>query len=325
MAYDLKYLGYSTHAIHNHRGDFYGRNEVFANMGFDTFTSVEYMNQVTKTPMHFEQDKVLTGEILSTLNSTTNRDFIYAISVQGHGSYPTTKVYDNPLITASGISVESDAYALEYYLQQVHDEDVFIGDLVEAIKNFDEDTILVIYGDHLPPLTISNNDLTTHNVFKEQYIMWSNFPMPVQDKDLYSYQLGAEVLNRLGIHEGYLTKYHQDHSKDSSYKANLKALQYDMLYGKEYLFGGKSPFSPTKLKMGIKDIKVDSIVEVGGKYYIKGENFTPFSKISIDDKVLKTIYLAPSVLGLLEDINPDEINNMKVSQVEKHSILSTSE
>ncbi|HVI42543.1 MAG TPA: LTA synthase family protein, partial [Anaerovoracaceae bacterium] len=325
IAYDLKNLGYSTHAIHNHRGDFYGRNKVFANMGFDTFTSVEYMNQVTRTPKNFEQDKLLAGEILSTLKSTANRDFIYTISVQGHGSYPTTKVYENPTITASGISVESDAYALEYYLQQVRDEDALIGDLVEAIKNFDEDTILVIYGDHLPPLNVSNNDLTTHNVFKEQYVMWSNFPMPVEDKNLYSYQLGAEVLNRLGIHEGYITKYHQDHSKDTLYLPNLKALQYDMLYGKEYLFNGKSPFSSTKLKMGIKDIKVDKVVKVGSKYYIKGENFTPYSKISLNGEILKTIYLGPSVLGLLEKVNPNDVKNMRVSQVEKHSILSTSE
>ena len=30
--YDLKTLGYTAHAIHNHRGAFYGRNRVFANM-----------------------------------------------------------------------------------------------------------------------------------------------------------------------------------------------------------------------------------------------------------------------------------------------------
>ncbi|MBK5262794.1 MAG: LTA synthase family protein [Peptostreptococcaceae bacterium] len=63
MAYDLKNPGYSTHAIHNHRGDFYGRNIVFPNLGFDTFTPVEYMNNITKTPKNYEQDKVLTGEI----------------------------------------------------------------------------------------------------------------------------------------------------------------------------------------------------------------------------------------------------------------------
>src|SRR5665647_556094 len=325
MAYDLKNLGYSTHAIHNHRGDFYGRNIVFPNLGFDTFTSVEYMNNITKTLKNFEQDKVLTGEILSTLKSTDNRDFIYTISVQGHGSYPTTKAYDNPEITASGISTKSDANALEYYLQQVQGEDAFVGDLVEAIKNFDEDTIVVFYGDHLPPLNISAKDLTTQDLYKEQYVMWSNFPMPEENKDLYSYQLGAEVLNRLDIHEGYITKYHQGHSGDASYMTDLKALQYDMLYGKGYIFNGTSPFAPTSMKLGIKDIKVDKVVKVGSKYYIKGENFTLYSKISLDGKVLKTIYLGPSVLGLLEDVNPNDANKMKVSQVQKDSILSTSE
>lgn len=48
IAYDLKSLGYSTHAIHNHRAVFYNRNTVFANMGMDTFTSIEYMNNVEK-------------------------------------------------------------------------------------------------------------------------------------------------------------------------------------------------------------------------------------------------------------------------------------
>lgn len=325
MAYDLKSLGYSTHAIHNHRGDFYGRNEVFANMGFDTFTSVEYMNKVVKTPKNFEQDKVLTGEIMATLNSTAGKDFVYAISVQGHGNYPPEKIYENPEITASGISEEEDANALEYYLQQVHDEDAFIGDLTETINSYREDTVLVIFGDHLPPLNINDRDLTTHNVFREQYVIWSNFPLPAEKKNLYAFQLGAEILNRLDIHEGYLTKFHQYHKTDGSYMPELKALQYDMLYGEEYIFGGKSPFVPTKLKMGIKPIRIEKIVEVGGKYYIKGRNFTPYSKVSIDGEVLDTIYLSPSVLGLLEEADPEDVDRMKISQVEKKNILSTTE
>ncbi|MEL7656534.1 MAG: LTA synthase family protein, partial [Bacillota bacterium] len=197
--------------------------------------------------------------------------------------------------------------------------------LVEELKDFDEDTIVVFYGDHLPPLDLSAGDLTTEDLYQEQYVIWSNFPMSAEDKDLYAYQLSSEVLDRLGIHEGYITKYHQEHSEDSTYLANLKALQYDMLYGRQYIFDGKSPFDPTELKMGIKTIKVDQVVKVGSKYYIKGENFTPFSKISVDGEVLDTIYLGPSVLGLLENINPDEVKKMKVSQVRKDSILSTTE
>ena len=50
IAFDLKSLGFGTHAIHNHRAMFYNRNDVFANIGYDSFTSVEYMSDVEKTP-----------------------------------------------------------------------------------------------------------------------------------------------------------------------------------------------------------------------------------------------------------------------------------
>ncbi len=326
IAYDLKRLGYGTHAIHNHRGAFYGRNKVFPNLGYDTFTSLEYMNSVAKTPKNWAKDVVLSEEILAALDSTESEDLIYTISVQGHGQYPTTKVLENPEITVSGITVESDAYAFEYYLQEVYEMDEFIGDLTKALKKLDEPTVLVMYGDHLPGLPIKDADLVNKNVFQTQYVVWDNIGLEKKDQDLYAYQLGAEVLGQIGIHEGVMTKYHQGHKEDSDYLANLKALQYDMLYGKEYIFGETNPYEPTDMKMGVRDIKVEKIVEIGNKYYIKGQNFTPFSKISIKGKVLDTIFLGPTVLALLEEVNPEDVSKMKVSQVEKNNeILSTTE
>lgn len=326
LAYDLKGVGYGTHAIHNHRGAFYGRNKVFPNMGFDTFTSLEYMNSVAKTPKNWAKDSVLTDEILAALKSTKSEDFVYTISVQGHGQYPTTKVLENPAVTMSGITVSSEANAFQYYLQQIHEMDEFIAELIKALEKLDEPTVLVMYGDHLPGLTINASDLINHNIYQTQYVMWDNMGLEKTDKDLYSYQLGAEVMNRIGFHGGVMTKYHQDHEKDSNYLENLKALQYDMLYGKDYIFGGDNPYEPTDMKMGVRPIKVEKVVEIGSKYYIKGQNFTPFSKISIDGKVLDTIFLGPSVLGLLEEVKQEDVSRMKVSQVEKNNqILSTTE
>jgi len=326
IAYDLKRRGYGTHAIHNHRGAFYGRNKVFPNLGFDTFTSLEYMNSVAKTPKNWAKDVVLTEEILAALDSTESEDLIYTISVQGHGQYPTTKVLENSEITLSGITVESDAYAFEYYLQEVYEMDEFIGDLTKTLKEQDEPTVLVMYGDHLPGLPIKDADLVNKNIFQTQYVVWDNIGLEKKDQDLYAYQLGAEVLGQIGIHDGVLTKYHQDHKQDSDYLVNLKALQYDMLYGKEYIFGETNPYEPTDMKMGVRDIKVEKIVEIGKKYYIKGKNFTPFSKISIKGKVLDTIFLGPTVLALLEEVDPEDVSKMKVSQVEKNNeILSTTE
>jgi hypothetical protein len=100
-----------------------------------------------------------------------------------------------------------------------------------------------------------------------------------------------------------------------------------MLYGKNYIYGGKSPFEATDLKMGVKDIIIEEVVKVGDEYYIKGQNFNTYSEITLGDKVLDTIYLSENVLGLLEEVDPQEAANMQVSQIESKSgeIISTTE
>ena len=150
--------------------------------------------------------------------------------------------------------------------------------------------------------------------------------MEKQDKNLASYEIGAEVLDRLGIHEGLLTMYHQNYANSSTYLQDLETLAYDMLYGENYIYGGESPFKETDMKMGVKDIKITDIVQIGDDYYIKGENFTEYSKISLDGEVLDTIYLGPTILGLQEEVNPEDVGRMKISQVEKNKeVLSTTE
>ena len=327
-AYDLKSIGYSAHAIHNHRGVFYMRNKVFSNLGFDTFTSLEYMSNVIKTPKNWAKDNVLVGEILAALDLTENEDYIYTISVQGHGKYPSEQVIENTAITVLSAPTEELKWQYEYYVNQIYEMDKFVKNLTAELDKRDEKTVLVMYGDHLPALDMTEEELTSVDLYKTEYIIWSNFKMEKEDKDLFAYQIGAEVLERLGIDTGTMAKYHQNHKDSPTYLEDLRALEYDMLYGQGYIYGGKHPFEATDLKMGIRDIKITGIVEIGGKFYVKGENFTEQSRISLDGEVLETIYLGPTVLGLLEDVDPAEAVNMKVSQVDRNSptdILSTTE
>ena len=79
MCYNVKPLGYATHAIHNNTGTFYGRNKVFPQLGFDTFTSVEYMDDIEYNENGWVKDKVLIQSILDNLDSTEESDLIYAI------------------------------------------------------------------------------------------------------------------------------------------------------------------------------------------------------------------------------------------------------
>ena len=322
----MKTMGYSTHAIHNHRGAFYYRNKVFANMGFDTFTCLEYMNNVVKTPKNWAKDGILTEQILDALNSTKGSDYIYTISVQGHGKYPTEQVLENPAITVTKAESDTQRWQYEYYANQVYEMDLFVKELTDILKNYDEDVILVMYGDHLPALDMTEDDMKNGSLYQTEYIIWNNFGMEKDDMNISTYQLNAEVLKRLGMSPGVMPKYHQNYSGSANYLENLEMLSYDMLYGKNYIYGGKKPFKQTDLQMGVKPIKIKEVVQIGEDYYIKGENFTEYSKISLDGKVLKTVYLGPTILALNEKVDPEDASRMKVSQVEKNKeVLSTTE
>ncbi len=326
IPYNLSELGYSSHAIHNHRGAFYNRNKVFRNLGFDTFTCLEYMNNVVKTPKNWAKDALLTECIVDALESTDNPDYIYTISVQGHGKYPTEEVITDPVIKVTDAPDEETRLAYEYYVNQVYEMDIFIKELTETLEAYDEDVVLVMFGDHLPALSMTEEELKTGDLYKTQYVIWSNFGMPKKDMDSSTYEISSQVLNRLGISAGMMTKYHQNYRGTKKYRKNLEALSYDMLYGKGYIYGEKNPFKATEMRMGVKPIKIDEIVQIGEDFYIKGQNFTEFSKISLDDEVLKTVFLGPTILSLNEKVDPKDASRMKVSQVEKNKeILSTTE
>lgn len=326
IPYNLKELGYSTHAIHNHRGAFYNRNKVFKHLGFDTFTCLEYMNNVVKTPKNWAKDAILTECIVDALDSTDNPDYIYAISVQGHGKYPTEEVITDPVIEVTNAPDEETRLAYEYYANQIYEMDIFIKELAETLEAYDEDVVLVVFGDHLPALNMTEEELKTGDLYKTQYVVWSNFGISKKDRDTSTDEIGSQLLKRIGISAGMMTKYHQNYSGTKNYKKNLEALSYDMLYGKRYIYGEKNPFKATDMKMGVKPIKIEEIVKIGEDYYIKGQNFTEFSKISLDGEVLKTVFLGPTILYLNEEVDPKNASRMKVSQVEKNKeILSTTE
>ena len=327
LAYDLDSLGYTSHAIHNHRAVFYNRNSVFSNMGFDTFTSVEYMKNVEKTPKNWAKDDVLTECITDALDSTDGRDMIYTISVQGHGKYPPKQVLQNPVIEVTAAPSEELKWKYEYYVNQIYEMDQFIKALTDTLAKREEPTVLVMYGDHIPALDMTEDDLESGNLYGTQYLIWNNIGLKKDDENLHAYQLAAHVMEMLDMQVGTIFTYQQNHKNSETYLADLKALGYDMLYGKYYIYGGTNPFKPTNLKMGVNDITIDEIVKIGDKYYIKGRNFTQYSKVTLDGKELKTIYLGENVLGLLEDVDPDDADKMKVSQIENKSgeILSTTE
>lgn len=303
ICYNLKEYGYNCHAIHNNTATFYGRNVVFSNLGYDTFTSIENMNIDDFTPMGWAKDYFLTDYILKALKSTKKQDYIYTISVQGHGSYPTDGDYDYP-IKVTGVDDESVKNQYQYYAWQTNEMDKFIGKLIKALKEFGEDTVLIMYGDHLPSFGITGEDLVNGDVYQTQYVIWSNFKTNYTNEDIEAYQLQSKVLGGLNMNSGKINNYTQLHKADDeeTYQEGLKNLSYDLLYGDNYAANGENPYRPTEIKLGLNEVKVSSITPMDdelGTIYIYGNYFTSYSKVYINDEKQQTVYIDPNTLMIV--------------------------
>ena len=162
--------------------------------------------------------------------------------------------------------------------------------------------MLVLYGDHLPNLDITEEELASGNLFQTEYVIWSNkkmledYELSKKNENLYAYQLSAHVLKLFGMNNGLLTKFHQMYHNYDNYKSNLKILQYDMLYGKKEVYDGLSPYEPTDLQMGFDPIRITDVSSVGGSVYVMGKNFTESSFVFIDGKKQDTVFLNENTL-----------------------------
>lgn len=304
IASNLSKLGYGTHVVHNNGGNFYSRANAFKMMGFDTFTSKELMNITEYTPLgSWPTDDILIDETLKSMDSTPDQsDLVYTITVQGHGDYPTEKVLENPEIQVSGAADEAANNQWEYYVNMLHEVDKFIGRLKDELSKRDEDTILVLWGDHLPTLGLEEEDMKSGDIFKTKYVTWNNFGLPKEDADMTSYQLLANLTDQLNIHEGTIFKFHQSQQKSDTYLKDLELLQYDILYGERYCYNGEDPYPASDLIMGIDETSIKRTwLSSDGKLMIYGENFTPWSKVFVNGSKISTTYISGNYLKIKTD------------------------
>ena len=327
VAYLLGEIGYSSHAIHNYSATFYARNVAYASLGFDTFTPIEYMNGLEYNPLGWAKDKILTGEILDALRSTDGRDLILTISVQGHGKYIQA---EDPRITAQSDTIDADTLSsLEYYVNQLYEMDEFLRELTEALsyEQFGEEVLLVMYGDHLPSMALSAEDFATGNMYQTDYVVWSNRPTERKTRDLAAYQLSAYALSTVGISRGTIIRLHQTELAEGNddYADELRLLEYDLVDGKKYAYGGKERYEIKDMEMGVNEITISSVSPLEEKtFLVSGTNFTDWSVVYLNGRKCNTAFVSPTHLRVSgKEIKPGDRVNVEQVSVDRVRLGST--
>ncbi len=316
LATNLKELGYSAHALHNHIATFYNRNTVYASLGFDTFTPLEMMTNIERNILTFCTDDVLVSEIESALDSTEAQDLVFAISVEGHGGYPNYNLegyYTDDDIDVKGIEDEETYYQYRFYLKLIEQMDQTVKDICELMESRGEPYVLVFYGDHLPALPITDEQLENGNVYQTEYVIKSSIELSGTaeisdinelDKNLTAYQLAAYIQQLCGMSVGDITKLHQhEFETGGNYNDILETITYEQLYEDE------AKYEPSDMKIGTRPVVLDSYYVYGQTLYIYGSGFNTYSKVKVNGIKRGTTYIDENTLAIenVKDIKSIEV------------------
>lgn len=305
IADTLRKHGYASTALHNNTGTFFSRNQVYANLGFDRFDSLEYMRDPKYNEVGWAHDTVLTGEILRAMESSAEQDLIFAISVESHGKYGDTYVPEAGDVEVLSAPEEIYYAPFQNYVNIIPAVDDFILELTEALEAYDEPVVAVFYGDHLPGIGLDPEMLSTGDYYASRYVIWNNYGAKFEAPDMQAYRLSAELLRQLGVSDGVTTKFHQAYPVDEcgeAYLEKLQILEYDMLYGDQGAYGAEGAPAATSLQMGIEPVQIEQAVLEYGRLLVTGENFTEFSAVVSGEDVLDTVYIdAERIAVRMED------------------------
>ena len=301
LAYTLKDLGYSANSLHNHEGKFYSRDLAYKNLGFDSFTPIECMNVPERTPVGWAKDSVLIDEICNIITSTDNPDLVFGISVQGHGNYPNDELEDKEIYITNDYS-KSNKNSLEYYINQVYEMDQFVGDLIEAVNNLNEPTVIAFYGDHFPAVGIEQSEVSINTLKSTPYVIWDNMNLKEDDKDIKTYTLTSLILDKLSFPDTTLSLLHNSNLDEETKTEYLNQLEYDMIYGKNYTGDYEELVPSSEYKIGFKNVKINTVeIYDDNNILIKGENFNNYSNVYVDGKYVEKTFIDSNTLAIPKD------------------------
>jgi phosphoglycerol transferase MdoB-like AlkP superfamily enzyme len=209
-------LGYDSYFLHPNTPSAWNREKVYTNFGVDNIllrdldgddtltTQIEKLRNYTTDQAVFDRIENLFEE-----KSDDSPLFTWAVTIQNHGAYSTEYSDCVPYITVDG----SDSYALSNYLSLVNRTDKAFEQLVEYFENYDEKTIIVMFGDHQPNDVVASaaykangeslSGLSTDelkNRYITPYVIWANYDIEeATDVDTSANYLAAQTLKAAGI------------------------------------------------------------------------------------------------------------------------------
>ncbi|MBQ9017254.1 LTA synthase family protein [Candidatus Saccharibacteria bacterium] len=203
-ANNAKASGYKTLAIHSYTSELYKRSYVLPIEGFDEFITQDEMTHTERDGSSGEyiNDRSIYLETLDRLKSSDDKQFISVITMQNHAPYWLGGYSEEErlfwLDQADALGDSADA--IMAYLQGVYYSDQALGEFLSELKNSDEKTAVLFFGDHSPGVFGAANASTDKKLADRThltpYFIWTNFEV----NDAFSdKKYSADLAQKFGV------------------------------------------------------------------------------------------------------------------------------
>lgn len=233
VCHTLKNLGYKTIAIHPANKENWNRENVYQDLGFDTFLSMSEFKELNNSDFVRGNisDKCTYNKIVQLIenNDTGNPLFIFDVTIQNHGGY-NLEGYTAPIKILNGSKddlKDKSKQAAEQYLSLIHESDAQFEELLQYFKKREQPTIILFFGDHWPALghdfygfiagkdfdTFDNNEINT--MYSVPFVCWANYDIKKIDvKEIGMNYLSNIIFESTGIRGGEVNNFLEELYKE---------------------------------------------------------------------------------------------------------------
>ena len=232
----LKKLGYQTTAIHPYNASGWARNKVYPWLGFEhTLFRNDFVNPLLIR--NYVSDNSAFNKIIELYEEKDEGEnfFAFEVTMQNHGGYSKDVEGFEESVHLSELSNKTaQVRAAEKYLTLMLESDRAFEMLVNYFMEQEEDTIILMFGDHQPSDYITNIFLRLQGLNREDsdvffdnyivpFVMWANYDIEEEHVDAISVNyLSGLLFEKAGMPlNGYQT-FLQDLRKDiPAFTANM--------------------------------------------------------------------------------------------------------
>jgi len=206
LASVLKAQGFYSVALHPNSAFSYNRENVYPAMGFDEFISLENWGEYEMLRWCVT-DKNCYDKLFTLTESIEQKTFLFCVTIQNHGGYGWEE-YESTV----ALNYEGEYPQAEQYLSLLKESDKAMQYLLEYYQKCDENTMIVVFGDHQASIEEAFyeeligkplNELTFEEKQKRYitpFIIWTNYD--IEEKDnmfISSNYLGAYALSLANV------------------------------------------------------------------------------------------------------------------------------